>query len=340
MFFRTVLLIFFCVFLHSCSTNEPVDEIDEEIINCSTTNIAISEQDSIVVNHATNPVIWKGNYSDDYVTIYYTIPAGLDGETERFTFIFSKLENCLKVERAYKYYDGKAVDVSAITQMKITEFYIHNWEKDKKFSGLVFYIDPHDKNTYSRKFWVEFTEDDKEEINNNYLFFNDCLGSKLPIEIDMNNDNIVDFKLDYETINDTGNNPNYNRYTVKLISTFENQNKILSPEKSRGPYTVLFEPPFTSENKKQYFNEVKNELDVFYEFEEPYQKYNFFLNNNLTYKGVLDNSKDDYYIVSMTIDNKLYYGWIKFSFNAQNCEVQVLETYLNNIENEHIFVSN
>lgn len=342
MFLRTFFLLLLSIFLLSCSSTNSIEEQEEqeEIINCSTTNISITEQDNIVINHASNPVIWEGKYSEDFVTIYFTIPTGSGGETERFTFVFSKIENCLKVDRAYKYYDGKAVDVSAITAMQISEFYISEWEIDKKFTGLIFYVDPHDKNTYSKKFWLEFTENDKEEPNTNYLFFDDCVGNKLPIDIDMNNDNIIDFKLGYEKIEDVGNKPNYNRYTIKLISTFETQNKILSPEKNQGPYTILHEPPFTSENKKQYVNDVKDQLDVFYEFEEPYQKYNFFLNNNLTYKGVLGNNKADYYIISMSIDDKIYYGWIKFSLDVQNCEVQILDTYLNNVQNEHIYVSN
>ena len=66
--------------------------------------------------------------------------------------IFNKVNECLKIDRAYKYYDGKLVDVSAVTEMQVSEFYIKDWEINSLFSGLLVYVDPHDKNTYSRKF--------------------------------------------------------------------------------------------------------------------------------------------------------------------------------------------
>lgn len=336
-YFRIIILFIASSLLFSCKSTISIEE-EEELVSCSKSDLNISKQDNIISNDATNLVVWKGNYSDNLATIHYTSSAGLYGETETYNFVFSKQENCLKVARAYKYYDGKNDDISAITEFQITDLQIQDWEKDKKFSGLITYTDPHDKNTYSKKFWVEFTENDKVEPPTNFIFFNDCFGSKLPLEIDMNNDNLIDFKLDYEILKDEGNKPKYDRYGIKLISTSASQNKILSPEKNQGPYSVLYEPPFTSENKRQYFNGVKNELDVFYEFEEPYQKYNFFLNNKLTYKPFFENNIDDYYIVSMTIDDKLYYGWIKLTFNSKNCEVQIVDTYLHPIANEHISV--
>ena len=145
-----------------------MEEIEEEevevTINCSNTDISITAEDNIVVNHATNPVLWEGTYTDDTVKIHYTIPAGVDGETETFVFVFNKIDSCLKIERGFKFYNGNEDDISALTEMNVTEFYTKEWETDKKFTGNVVYTDPHDKQFYSRKFWIEFTENNKEIV--------------------------------------------------------------------------------------------------------------------------------------------------------------------------------
>lgn len=333
--------ILFFIFL-SCSS-QGVKNLGNpdttQTINCSNTNISVSKQDNIVIQHATNPVLWKGTYTKNTVKISFTKTTGNDGETITFKFVFQKENNCLKIIRAFKFYNGSKVDVSAITEMDVSEFYTKEWILDKKFSGLITYIDPHDKKVYTRKFWIEFTAQDLEIENTNYLIFNDYFANKLPIDIDINKDGIVDYKIVFEKIRDIGNRPQFNKYTIKLISTYESENKILSPIKNQSPYTVIFEAPFTSENTRHYVNDVKNALDVFYEFDAPYQNYNYYLHNNLTYKGILENSKEDYYLIKMGLGNKDYYGWIKFKFNSTLCNVEVLGTYLNTTPNQHISVN-
>lgn len=330
------------LFIFSCGskTGELIglDETEDEIILCSNTDVLITNEDNIVFEHATNPVIWKGTYNDSSIKINFKKDVGTDGESETYTFILDKTDNCPKIERAYKFYDGNNDDISAITEMVVLEFYIKDWETDKKISGLIVYRDPHDKLTYSRKFWIEFTENNFEIEDTNHSLFDDCFASKLPIDIDMNNDDIIDYQMISEKRRDIGNTPQFSIYTLKLISTYDTANLILSPLNSQSPYSVIFEAPFTSENTRQYFNGTKNALDVFYEFDTPYESYNYFLDNNLTYKKVLENNKEDYYIISMSLDNKIHYGWIKFKFNSSDCEVEILETFLNQNPNQHISV--
>ena len=222
--------------------------------------------------------------------------------------------------------------------MDILEFYNHSWEKDSQFSGLLVYKDPHNKQLYSRKFWINFTENDNLIENTNFSFFDDYFDGKLPIDIDMDKNGSIDYKMIAEEKRDIGNTPQFNIYTIKLISTNENENLILSPLIKTSPYTVIYEAPFNSENKRQYINDVKNALDVFYEFDAPYQNYNYFLNNNLTNKDFLTNNKEDYYLVSLILGGKTFYGWIKFKFDMENYEVEILETFLNPTETEHIYV--
>lgn len=334
-----ICLFFSVIFLIGCSsTNKNEDDTIDEL-SCTTTEFSITEQDNIVMPDAVNPVIWKGGFSDNQVKIHFTIEVDTNGETEQFNFVFKKQHNCLTIDYAYKFYDGKDSDISALTTMQVSEFYIKEWIENQKFTGILVYKDPHDKLTYSRKFWLEFTDTDRIIEETNFNYFNDCLGGKLPIDIDVNNDNIADFQLVYEKLNDNGNSPSFSRYVVKLISTDQNINKILSPVRNTPPYLVVYEPPFSSENTRQYFNGVKNELDIFYEFESPFESYNFFLNNLLTYKGRLGNTTEDYFVISKDINNQRFYGWIKFDFKVLECKIEVLETFLNNTPNEHIFVN-
>jgi len=339
MLLRNLLLVLLAYLFFSCSsiTAPEEEENPDGLVNCSNIEINISAGDNIVIPHATNPVIWEGTYNENSVKISYTKP--IDTESETFTFVFEKAGNCLKIERAFKFYDGKQVDVSAITAINVSEFYTKEWETDKKLTGLLIYTDPHDKQEYTHKFWLEFTEENYATENTNYALFEDCLSSKLPIDIDVNKDGFVDYKMIAEKVRDVGNIPQFNRYVMKLISTNENENQILSPRRNQGPYTVLFEPPFTSENTRQYFNEVKNALDIFYEFDAPYQSFNYFLNNRLTYKEFLANEKEDYYLIKMGLDAEEYYGWIQFKFNSETCTVEIIDTYLNPNADEHISVN-
>jgi hypothetical protein len=335
--FLSLFLLFSCSSKENYEIEEEEEDEPEVVMNCANTNINISEEDNIIIQHATNPVVWEGTYNETTVKISFTIPIGTESETS--TFIFNKVDGCLNIKRAFKFYDGNQVDVSAITEMVVSEFYTKEWEIDKKFTGNVIYTDPHDKQVHSRKFWTTFTEADLEIENTTYALFNDCFGPKLPIDLDINTDGIVDYKIISERVRDVGNTPQFNQYTIKLISTNQNENHILSPIKNQAPYSVIFEPPFTSENKRQYFNGVKNALNVFYEFDAPYQGYNYFLNNDLTYKNFFENDKDDYYIIRMGLGNEEYFGWIKFTFNSSDCSIGVLDTYLNGEASEHISVS-
>lgn len=325
--------------INSCSQKEPEEIIVDNTNNCNTSNISVSENDKVVIPDATNPVLWKGHYNNSNVKISFTISAGVDNETETLNFVFDKIDKCLKINRAYKFYDGKLVDVSAITEMNVVGFTMQNWEIDKKFSGIISYVDPHNKKTYNRKFWVEFSTDDYYEEPTQFELFSDCFADKLPIPIDMNNDGNIDFNLSYEELRDSGNKPAYSQYTIKLISTDSDKNFILSPKRNSSPYFVIFEPPFSSNNTRQYFNGVKNALDVFYEFDAPYKKYNYLLNNNLTYKKILENNLYDYYVVSVHLNGNAYFGWIKFKFNATSCSMEILDTFLNPNANEHINVN-
>lgn len=338
---KSLHCIFLCtvvlVFTLGCNTVEETEEIPLNEDNCtSALALNVTEENSIAVANNT-PVFWEANYSDTLVRLFFKVPVGTDGESETFYFLLEKTEHCLTIDRGYKYYDGGVADISAITAMDIKQLFIQEWRIDEFLAGEIVYTDPHDKLTYSKKLWVNLIEADY--ATDDFQFFAPCLGDQFPIDIDINNDGNVDFSFEIDRIDDIGNSPKFSSYTLLLKSTNLDENQILSPINNKEPYAVIFEPPFSSQNTRQYFNGLKSQLDVFYEFETPYEEYNFFLSNLLTYYDVLNNETDDYYLIKKVIDNQEYYGWIKFRLVVDECKFELLDTFLSNTPNQAIFVT-
>ncbi|WP_339658694.1 hypothetical protein [uncultured Polaribacter sp.] len=338
-FYKYLIIVLLISILTSCEETPTVVVVEAQFV-CDVSDIEISDAHKIAVPDDVNPILWEGTYTNETVEISYTQKAGSDGETETLTFVFNKKGDCIQLDHAYKYYYGAVGDISAITEMSVFEFKMKDWEIDKKFTGQLIYKDHHDKQTYTINFWVEFTEDDYEIVDTNYTYFSDCLLNKLPINIDVDKDGTDDYAIIYELGRDTGNNPQYNYYEIKLVSTDEEKNEILALKDSKEPYPIIFEAPFSTEDTRTYPSGIKNTLEVFYEFDAPYEKYNFFLNNNLTYKNTLKNDQDDYFLVKMNFGDKKFYGWIKFKYDVLNCDIAILETYLNPIETKHVSIDN
>ncbi|WP_339884823.1 hypothetical protein [Polaribacter vadi] len=333
----------FFIILISCETKNTEEGIEGAIF-CNLYDLGLSDSDNIITPSDSNPVVWKGNYSDNTVKISYTKDINKFGVSESLNFVFNKIDNCLQIDRGYEFYNGGFGDVSAITQVYVLKVTIQDWELNEKLSGQIIYRDHHDKLVKTINFWVEFTADDYFIEDTNYTYFSDCFGDKLPIDIDLDEDGTIDYTIIAEEEVDFANNPNFVAYNIKLVSTDESINEILSPKNVSAPFPVIFEAPFSTENTRSYaankFNsaEVRNSLDVFYEFEAPYENYNFFLQNNLTYLKEFRNTIPDYYAVKLIRNNQKFYGWIKMNFNALNCEIEVLDMYLNPNANQHINV--
>lgn len=334
-------ILFFIPIFFSCSTKTTLLEPEREIV-CTSSNFSVDPSANIVIPDTNSPVVWEGSYTETTVKISFTLNLGVDNETETFNFIFNKVGECLQINRGYEYYFGSFAGISALTEVDILELQITEWELDKKLTGKIAYLDHHDKEIYNRNFWVEFTEDNYTIENTQFNYFSDCFANKLPIDLDIDNDNVVDYQFIAEEIKNTGNIPAFTENIIKLVSVDETINEILSPRGINPPFPVIFEPPLTSENTRKYdanrFNslDVRNALDIFYEFESPYENYNFFLNNNLTNKKEFENTIDDYYLIRLIRNSEYYYGWIKVDFNALDCHLAVLGTYLNTVPNQHI----
>lgn len=345
MMLRSLLFsLFLSLVFFSCSNPKQIEETEEipeipEIIECVTENLQITENDSIAIPNPINPVVWKGFYNSQSVEIHFTEKISTDDETEKFSILFSKKDNCLKIERAFKFYDGNQVAISAVTEVTILDFAIQSYTIDEQFSGMIRYLDPHDKEIYTLKFWTKLKQEDSENEPQETILFETCFGNKLPIDIDVNKDNQSDFQLTFEEKKDIGNIPKFSYFTIKLIPTNTTTNFILSQISTKSPFILVFEPPFSSENAKYYAEEVKNELDVFYQFEAPYENYNYFLNNKLTYRKILSNNLKDYFVVSLIINGKQHFGWIQFELNTDSCKVLIVETYFNPVPDNPVFVN-
>ncbi|WP_397447054.1 hypothetical protein [Polaribacter sp. R77954] len=343
--FKYALLILCSSILCFCEGQIGEEGIEGTIV-CNFSNLEISEADNIVIADNTAPVLWQGYYSDDAVTINFTKKLDNYGLSETLNFVFTKVDNCLQINRGFEFYNGGTGDISAITEVDVLEFYVKDWQINKKLAGQVVYRDHHDKLVKTLNFWLEFTTEDYVVTNTDYKKFSNCFGDKLPIDIDLDNDGVTDYSIRAEEVIDFANRPNFVAYNIKLVSTDEEINEILSPKGVSIPFPVIFEPPFSTENTRSYaankFNslDVKNSLDVFYEFSAPYENYNFFLQNNLTYKKEFENTIDDYYAVKLVRNNENYYGWIKIDFNALDCNIAVLDTYLSPNAEEHINIEN
>ena len=330
--------------IYSCSKKTMFDEENDREIICASSIFDSNTETEILIPDDNNSVLWKGYYTDTTVKIYFTRNLGVDKETETLNFIFNKVEGCLQVNRGYEYYFGSYAGISALTEVEVIDLQITEWDVNKMLNGKVSYIDHHDKEVYIRDFKIAFTEEDYVIENTDFNYFPECFSNKLPLNIDLDNDSVTDYQIIAEETENIGNMPNYIRYTLKLISVDETVNEILSPKGINPPFPVIFEPPFSSENTRKYdanrFNsaDVRNALDVFYEFNTPYENYNFFLNNNLTNRKEFANTLDDYYLVRLKRNNSYFYGWIKIDFNALACDIEILDTFFNTNANQHVSV--
>ena len=326
--YKYFTLFLFLSVLYSCN---PVIEEEgiEGTILCDLSRIGVTVSDNVVNLDNSESALWQGSYSNESVKISYTKNLKDNNTTETLNFVFNKKENCLQLSHGYEFYDGSTADISAITQVNTLKVTIQDWEIDKKFSGEIVYRDHHDKLVKTLNFWVEFTTDNYVPENTNYTYFSNCFEDKLPIDIDLDSDGITDYIILAEEVVDFANSPNFVSYNIKLVSTDEEINEILSPRGVSIPFPVIFEPPFSTENTRSYaankFNseDVRNSLDVFYEFNAPYEKYNFFLQNNLTYQKEFSNNKDNYYALRLIRNNENFYGWIKLDFDALNCNIGI-----------------
>ena len=125
-FKNSVIFLLLCI-ICSCEEELNIGTRIEGKVVCKTSEVDVSKADNIVITDNVAPVLWKGSYTDTSVKINYTKKAGTDGETETFTFVFNKKEDCLQIDYGYQYYYGSFTDISAVTKIQIFDLKLNEW---------------------------------------------------------------------------------------------------------------------------------------------------------------------------------------------------------------------
>ena len=132
--YKYITFLVFFIILISCETKNTEEGIEGTIF-CNLYDLGVSDSDNIITPSDSNPVVWKGNYSDNTVKISYTKDINKFGVSESLNFVFNKIDNCLQIDRGYEFYNGGFGDVSAITQVYVLKVTIQDWQLNGKFSG-------------------------------------------------------------------------------------------------------------------------------------------------------------------------------------------------------------
>jgi hypothetical protein len=321
--------LFSLLLLFSCSKNGIWDDPQ-----CIYNELGVTSLNSEVYpSSVRNPVDWQGKYSEQSVEVNYNYPTGFEGQNDTFGFVFKKEGSCINFDYSYSNYDDPYTGFSFVKPIEIDSFELQEYIEDIKIVGQITFYNPYTRETETKKFWYIYSTEDYFDTNTTYVTFNNCTNSSIPISIDLNNDNIDDFSI----TSDEDNSPDHLiKYSIEVFSL--NNNIILS-NTSLSPYKIIFEPPFSSSNKREDNSYIENTLAVFAEYQPPLDNFNHWITTNW-YGYYIDfiNSIDDYIIVKVEKDGLFYYGWIKIRVNYEDCIFEVVETYLNAIPNEHVSV--
>ena len=342
-----IIIVLASILLLSCETEK------SNIINCNLeSTLGINSSDSTYVyfqdlDWKTN---WYGWYSEELVEIHANFSNdGHHPNRQDVGYVFKKTNNCLEFDYAYRTNITWRYSRSAHT-VNIEEVIIQDWEEDRLFSGKIIEINNHGDRLV-RNFWVEFDTDDVYDFTYNANTTANCIDNTTPKEIDLNSDGITDISL--EKIENPLTNYDVNlksTNSIKLIT--HNNNSILW-----GDYGLFSEAPFTTNNRNEHIpgNDTEDILSILFEYYPPYDRFNLWYAYGPGFRyniqtvpwghpsnadfNIINNNVDDYLMVKIEKDGEYYYGWIKMKIDFDNCQFEVLETYLNPNPNEHVSVN-
>ena len=287
----------------------------EEIIPCETHDLGVSSESNVVYYHP-NPLfgVWLGEYSDEYVVIKFTNEHGFHGDRTTFTFKFKKINGCLEFIDAYRlfrsYYDPTFVSHLDVSDVKIQE-----WIVDSHLSGEITF--ENQGQPVTQKFWVEFTPDAIYEEPIYTQSFEGCIGTELPMKIDLNNDNVDDFSIDFSVYESDSTIP-FKVFDVSFQS-FDQNNIILARSTSFATSSLLFNSGSSSDSGQA---SQPHDRSLFYyiDFARGYKQYNSWVSGPYLHT---DFTLDRYIIVKMNLNGQDYYGRIKIYFDALSCTLYI-----------------
>ncbi|WP_223033291.1 hypothetical protein [Hanstruepera marina] len=342
------LLFIFCLslLLFNCQNDDDNQEnsiVPEETCEMQFDDLGLTEAHAIVIpeQHENPSAIndntpWKARYSENIVELSYE--RGYSPESHgNVIFVFKKINNCIKFDYRYEVVMGGITPSINRVYEYFTEhdFIIQEYIPDEKLVGRL--IGEYDGEIHNIDFWIDFTTDDFfiEEVPD-YISFQNCLGSQLPMNIDINNDGVDDFKFtrDEQFLED----PAFPEIIpiLRNIIVFEadNNNTILA-----GTYNL--DLPVFTENLDQSGRDEDYVIwytDFIHESIYPYKQFNFWTRGYTNEPYNLSTLTNIHYAIKMMVNGEPHYGYINFSILGNDCEIIIHETYLNPTPNEHIII--
>lgn len=355
--FSSLFMIFFCC---SKSNNEDIAPVKikelktYEVIPfevptnnveyiCERKDLGVTKGDSTTIvpyyfdMSLTSEKLWNIKHSENTLELNH-LSSGCGDECVSWDIYKFKIdENCIGLSYAYyrtqDFFDGIR-DIEKIeTNISLQ---VQNWIKNEHFSGQLVISNPLDGTEKIKKFWVDIKPENYSELSEtNPLSFDDCLKSKLPLYIDLNNDNVNDFAIHYNVQQYLNKSPQRNKYAINLVSLNEN-NFILYNR--NGFIHSNKENNITTENKDETTND--SFLDVYTDFNLPYQEYSYWLRDIIAWSrpATFPDLENNYFLVKKIVNNKSFYGWINFTIDTNNCSYQIHETFLNSEPDKHIII--
>ena len=308
---------------------------------CEWNDIGVTkESSSITTTDCLNNTVkrfWKAKYSENILELSHNVPSCGDETVATSVFVFNKNGGCIALNYAY-YISDDQFDGKEIIQYSNTTLEVQNWVENDHLSGKLTFTHSPDHPKITQKFWMDIKpEDYTESLELEYNDFNDCLGTYLPIYVDIDNDDTNDFAIYYELFQNLDNVPQFNIYRLNLISL--NPDNIMLSTKGGGyifnnyRYTSL-----STENKVESTENIR--IALYTDYNNPYKIYNYSrgIYFNYDHRTGSNSINDNYILVKLNKNDEAFYGWINLTIDLKNCYINIDDLYLNSTPNEHIIV--
>lgn len=215
--FLTILLS--SVFLSGCLDNEIAP-----FTPCPIQDLQVTPEHNTIYDHP-NPLYgeWIGQFSDDYVVMRHAIETGIHMDIFTFKFKFKKIYGCLELIDSYRVFTSD-YSMGSLIHLEVLDIQIQEWILDTHLSGEVTYLFQGDEVTH--KFWIDFTPEDIYEEPIFVQSFQSCMDTEFLINIDLNNDSVDDFSIDY-SVQEFDLTIPIERYTLTFQSLDDNHNTLV-----------------------------------------------------------------------------------------------------------------
>lgn len=339
---KSILSLFVLLTLFSCN-NEPLGftEIDTELtqnIVCVTQDLGLTTVNittPINTNNGIEEKDWYVEYTVNTVELFYYFSCGIECASKQY-YVFDKTADCLTFSHAYTTSKDLYSPYTIVSETQQTmTFLLQEWVEDTKLVGEINYTDAASGNFIQKQFWIDILPSNFY-VQEPYIAFNNCFGQQNPIAIDVNNDGINDFVIDYSTVTNTTATPNLESSPI-ILNSAQPENKILRRtffgdfilEGDNTPYNTEFTGgPLTEAT-----------IATYKDYEAPYKNNNHWESTYLeSFLSAVD-FNSDYIIVTVNIDGLDYYGWINFSLDLANCTLIINNTYLSSTPNQHFIIN-